>query len=147
MTAITKDTIKFLELHAMEYQNKKIELANQYISDYKKYIHVLNFLNSYIHSIENYIDRADPLDGPPSVPFVIIGSVVDMRDASDNKKCTVRIREPGNNQGDSSYEEVSCLSGLGKALLFKEPGQKIEFKEAGCTFLGTIEQIQYNFSL
>ena len=52
MTAITKDTIKFLELHAMEYQNKKIELANQYISDYKKYIHVLNFLNGYIHSIE-----------------------------------------------------------------------------------------------
>ena len=67
---------------------------------------------------------------------MIIGSVVDMRDASDNKKCTVRIREPGNNQGDSSYEEVSCLSGLGKALLFKEPGQKNRIQRSGLHFFG-----------
>jgi transcription elongation GreA/GreB family factor len=147
MTAITKETAKFLELHAMEYQSKKIAIANHYIADYKKYIHVLNFLNNYISTIENYIDRADTSQGENNVPFVIIGSIVDIRDASDNKTCTLVVREPGARHADSPYEEVSCLSGLGQALLFKEAGEEIRLQETDCDFTGTVEKVRRDFKL
>jgi hypothetical protein len=146
MTNIPKEIARFLELHALEYQNKKIEIANRYLSDYEKYMQVLDFFNWYILSVENFIDRADISAGELVLPFAVIGSTVEIRDASDQKKYSLFIREPGTNHPGPQYEEVSCISGLGRSLLFKKEGEDIVIGADG-GFAGTIARIWYDFKL
>ena len=146
MTTIPKETARFLELHALEYQNKKIEIASRYLSDYEKYMQVLDFFNWYILSIENFIDRADRAAGELVLPFAVIGSTVEICDASNQKKYSLFIREPGINRSCLRHENVSCLSGLGRSLLFKKEGEDILIKADG-GFAGKIVRIGYDFKL
>jgi transcription elongation GreA/GreB family factor len=147
MISITNKIARFLEFHVLEYQNKKIAIANQYLPDYQKYMQVLDFLNWYIHSIENIIGRADISDGGMYLPFAIIGCTVDIRDASDQKKYSVFIREPGAVPSCTLHEEVSCLSSLGRSLLFQQEGQDIEIGKDAGGFSGKITRIEYDFKL
>lgn len=146
MTFIPREIARFLELHVLEYQNKKIEIANRYLSDYEKYMQVLDFFNWYIRSVENFIDQADISAGELALPFVVIGSTVEIRDASDQKKYSLFIREPGTSYSSPQYEQVSCISGLGRSLLFKKEGEEIEVGADG-GFAGTIMRIGYDFKL
>jgi transcription elongation GreA/GreB family factor len=146
MISISKETAKVLELHVLDYQNRKIEIANRYLADYQKYMQVLDFFNWYIRSIESFINRTDISAGELALPFVIIGSTVDVRDASGQKKHSLFIKEPKARHTNPQREEISCISGPGRSLLFKKEGADIALGGDGL-FSWKIVRIGYDFKL
>jgi transcription elongation GreA/GreB family factor len=152
MTTLTKEIHRFLELHTLELQNSKISIANRYLTDYEKYIKVLNFLNSYIGTIEKYIDKAGIEAGEHSAPFVIIGSTVEVEDLATQKKHTVMVEKPDADYAtagpDSGCEYAPFLSAASLSLLFKETGQQLTLQDGEENeYTGRIERIDYNLNL
>ncbi len=145
---VTKEMNRFLELHALELQINKIRIVNRYLADYEKYMQVLNFLNSYIGTIEKYIHKAYITNGEQVPLFVIIGSIVEIQDISTQKKHILMIKKPdveyATTVENSSYEDVPFLSATGRSLLFKEVGQDLILYEGEANeFIGKIERIDY----
>lgn len=146
---VTREIHKFLELHVLDLQNNKINIANRYLKDYEKYIKVLNFLNSYIKTVEKYIDEADIAGFEQIPPFVIIGSTVELQDISSRKKRTFIITESDecNTYDADSYDNVSFISDFGESLLFKEVGQILTIKQPDNERIIKIEKITYDLNL
>ena len=83
-TSLTKEIYNFLVLHIIEIRNKKISIANRYSAGYDKYTRALDFINTYIMRIENFLDKVMIADGSHIPPLVIIGSVVDVSGPAEN---------------------------------------------------------------
>lgn len=151
ITSVTNEIHRFLQLHAQELQDDKISLANRYLTDYEKYMQVINFVNNYTKTLEKCIDRLDISPGEHVPPFVIIGSMVEVQDALTQKQRMLIISEPGSEPPSAAenvqYETISFLSDLGKSLLFKAVGQNLKIEEDGMACIGTIERINYNLNL
>lgn len=151
ITSVTKEIHKFLQLHTLELQDHKISLANRYLTDYEKYMQVINYINYYTKTLEQYIDYFDISPGEHVPPFVIIGSIVAVRDALTQKQRMLIIIEPGAEPPATAekvqYESISFLSDLGSSLLFKVVGQNFKIVEDGNEYIGTIERISYNLNL
>lgn len=151
ITQVTKEIHKFLELHVLELQNNKISIASRYLMNYEKYIKVLSSLNSYIKTIESYIDEVSINDGEHIAPFVIIGSAVDVQDMLTQEKRSIIITETGDGGNEDCFaacdENVSFLSDIGRKLLFKEAGQSILIKRPEIELNWRIDRISYYLNL
>ncbi len=85
-----------------------------------------NFFREYVVTLKNYVKSPKVVKKDNKIhPIVIIGSVVEVEDMEDNETYRYRIVLPFSNNLKSGYDCASCLSPLGKALLFKKINDKV----------------------
>lgn len=129
-TAQSEFTNSFLARHLAGIENEKdVVLKEFYPNVSAESIKFEQFIADYIKSIENYIQNAQASENNSmQIPFVIIGSTVDIQDIDDQTVKTVRIVSPFLNQGQVNYTFASYLSPLGRELLLKRKGERIKVK-------------------
>ncbi|MDD5016516.1 MAG: hypothetical protein PHO15_00275 [Eubacteriales bacterium] len=144
---VTKEIYSFLVQHILDMRDRKISIANNFSMDYEKYVNILSFLNSYIKSVEAFLEKVDIINGVHTPPFVIIGSVVEVLDMRQKKHSFI-IMAPGKSsrydQANDGYETLSCLSDAGRSLLLKKRGQELTINKPDGQLVGTIERICFN---
>ena len=142
MQTITKEMFQYLVEHIKDVHNKKISIANAFALDYSAFITVLEFVNSYIRTIENYLEAAKIGSGQHELPFVILDCTVFVTSHKDGKTYRYRIIPPTNKTPSENIDDlisIDCISPLGKALLFKSVEDKVE--SVGLT--GKIQKIDF----
>lgn len=91
------------------------------------------FIEDYIKQIELLIrdaDKSQTIDN--NVPFVTIGSEVEIEDIIDKESFKYRIMSPFS--GEIKDGDISYLSPVGKSLLLKKIGDEVEVKAPGGVF-------------
>jgi len=125
---VSRDMFDHLLDHMLEIHRKKLNIISAYTRDYDSYTSKLNFLNAYIKEIETYLETASVGNGRSELPFVILGSVVEVQKADTNERIKVRIvlpKEPTVPDGENA-ETHTCFSDFGGALLLKRVGDHVE---------------------
>jgi transcription elongation GreA/GreB family factor len=142
---ITKGVFNYLAMHMKDVQTRKMKIVKQFVMDYDKYVKVLGYINAYIKNLETYLDNAIITEGEDRPPFVVIGSIVDIKDSARRSHSYI-ITAAGTSstyEASSGCEAVSCFSDLGMRLLLKEAGQEIRLEKQGGPS-GTISDIRYD---
>lgn len=80
-------------------------------------------------------DRGDTL------PFVTIGSEVDLQDHQNKKFRCVQITVPGQNGTSCKKPRATCLSPMGRALFLRSPGDEIEVEAPSGKLHYTVQSI------
>ncbi len=139
---LSKTTFENLVKHLVEIEEGKKKLLEEYYPEPSTERNEIEML------IENYIKHVDQLirntnksqTTDNKVPFVTIGSEVEIQDLSDQEVYAYHIVSPFRSsvtEGDISY-----LSPVGKSLLLKKVGDEIEVKAPGGVFRYKIKSIQ-----
>ncbi|NLP37676.1 MAG: GreA/GreB family elongation factor [Firmicutes bacterium] len=98
-------------------------------------------IENYIKEVEQFInENKDNRADCNEVPFVTIGSEVEIEDLEEHESFKYRIISP--DQGKFSAEDISCLSPVGKSLLLKKVGDIIEVKAPGGVFSYRIKSVK-----
>lgn len=141
--SLSKDVFEKLVKHLVEMEEGKNKLIDQYYpklskerNEFKKFIEdYIKLIDQLIRNIEkSQFNTADN-----RIPFVILGSEVEVQDLTDGKVFKYRMANPF---CDSiKGEDVSCLSPVGKSLLLKKVGDEVGVKAPGGAFYYKIESI------
>lgn len=100
------------------------------------------FIENYIEKVEQLIGNADKSETTDNdIPFVTIGSEVEIEDIIDKESFKYRIMSPFS--GDINDGDISYLSPVGKSLLLKRIGDEIEVKAPGGVFQYIIKSIRF----
>jgi len=128
--AISKSLREFLIRHMVKVEDEKEDILKEFYP--KVTIESIEFeelIKNYIISIEEFIKKAQIGDNDPiNVPFVLIESIVEIQDLYDQTVETFQIISPFSNQCQTNYPLASYLSPIGKALLLKKKGDKVDIK-------------------
>ncbi|MBS3947958.1 MAG: GreA/GreB family elongation factor [Dethiobacter sp.] len=138
---LSKATFENLVKHLVEIEDGKKKLLEEYYPEQSTERNEIEML------IDNYIKRLDQLirnakrsqTTDNKVPFVTIGSEVEIQDLSDLDVFKYRIVSPF--RGSIREGDVSYLSPVGKSLLFKKVGDEVEVIAPGGVFLYKIKSI------
>lgn len=89
---------------------------------------------NYIKQVDNLIRKAkkSSKEAENKLPFVIIGSEVEILNLSNRVTYTYRINIPA--QGSAKNIDISYLSPVGRSLLLRKVGDEIEVKAPGGIF-------------
>ncbi len=141
---LSKTTFENLVKHLVDIEEGKNKLLEQYFSGLSKERHEFEKLfEDYIKHIGQLIENASVSQTEDSkVPFVTIGSEVEIQDLSCQEVFKYRIVHPLNDQikgGDVSY-----LSPIGRSLLLKKLGDEVEVKAPGGVYNYRIKSIKLN---
>lgn len=138
---LSKSTFDNLVKHLGNIEDGKNELVEQYFpqstnerDDFER------FLGDYIGTIDKLIKNASKSTKvAASLPFVIIGSEVTVKNLDNDRVHTFRLvlSSQGNKRG-----EVSCFSPVGKSLLLKRVSDQVTVKAPAGEFHYLIESIQ-----
>jgi transcription elongation GreA/GreB family factor len=126
----------FLVRHLGEIENEREVVLREYYPQVSvESIEFERLIGSYIRGIEDYIKNTQFTgDKPGQIPFVLIGSIVDIQDTYDQSVETIRIVSPFLSQGQVNYTFASYLSPMGRELLLKGKGDEVEVKfPGGCS--------------
>ena len=120
-----------LVAHLAEVENEKNKIFDQYFPKPSRDRYDFEDLyDTYIKEINDLVTNARKSNKYDfEVPFVIIGSMVEVRDLASQEVFNYRIVNPSKESIGSG--DVSCLSPVGKSLLLKKPGDKIEVNAPG----------------
>lgn len=121
----TKSVFNYLLDHMLDIHRKKMRIVSAYSHDYDSYTQKLTFINSYIKSIEAFLDSSSKDPASTEIPFVILGSSVSVKRANTAEHFKVKIILP-NEQTDAKTEGAAiytCFSDWGYTLLLKKPGE------------------------
>ena len=132
--SLSNATFENLVKHLVEIEEGKKKLLEQYFPEPSKERYEFEKLfDDYVKQIEQLISNAKKSqDEDNKVPFVTIGSEVEVQDLSDQETFKYRIVSPfhsGARDGDISY-----LSPVGKSLLLKRIGDEVEVNAPGGVF-------------
>jgi len=104
------------------------------------------FLERYIEKVEDLLKRTGKSSGTDvTVPFVTIDSEVEMFDLRAQETIAYRVANPFSDcvrEGDVSY-----LSPVGRALLFKRRGEDVRVRAPGGLFRYRIKSIRLSNEL
>ncbi len=118
---LSKKMYDYLAWHSNEIAKKQELLYKElYAEETQESMAFEEFFKEYLAYINNYLSTVSIGTAvKTSCPFVIIGSVVDVHDSDEKEDYQYRIVLPYKNQQDTTIDCASCLSPLGKSLLFK----------------------------
>lgn len=127
---ISKDARDFLIRHLVEVEEEKEDiLKNHFPQVTLESIEFEKLMAGYINGIEKFIKGAKITEKSSyDVPFVIINSMVEIEDLDDQSIDTIRIISPFSKHANVDLSCASYLSPMGKVLLLKEKGSKVEVK-------------------
>lgn len=143
---LSKDTLQKLTEHLKDVQINKGRIIDEFfpeVTEERQKFETLMAL--YISEVDNFIKTAQPADTKEdSLPFVIMGSEVEVLDKGNNRNFEFRVVAPFKSQRESHNTfDVSCLSPVGKSLLLKKLGDTVEVKAPGGVFHYKIKCIRF----
>ncbi|ABN54222.1 MAG TPA: transcription elongation factor GreAB [Hungateiclostridium thermocellum] len=124
---LSREMYNYLSWHVSEIEKERDMLLNEhYAEETKESINFQEFFKNYLDRINSYLNtvRVDK-NGSEACPFVIINSIVEVFDCEEEEKCKYRIVLPFSKEYDTSIDCASCLSPLGRALLFKNVNDNV----------------------
>lgn len=127
---LTKKMYDYLTWHANEIAKEQELLFKElYTEETKESMNFEAFFKEYLANLGSYLSVANVgTGGKRNCPFVIIGSIVDVHDSDDMEDYQYRIVLPYTKQQDTSIDCASCLSPLGKSLLFKSATENVSIQ-------------------
>lgn len=125
--SLSKELHDYLTWHVKEIEKEQENLFKElYTEETHESKNFKAFFKEYLASLNNYLSTVSVgSKGKNSCPFVIIGSIVDVLDTDDMEEYKYRVVLPYVRQKDTSIDYASCLSPLGKSLLFKSENENI----------------------
>lgn len=125
---MSKKVFEHLQKHLEEFcehQQKFLEDNVPVIPERKK---VDELFKLYIKQLEDLLSNAQSVDSNDfKLPFVTIGSEVELENMQNSRSQKVRIMLPKqNSEGSSKFSRASCLSPMGYALFLRKAGETIE---------------------
>lgn len=140
---ISKDVFDHLLDHMLDIHRKKLGIISAYTLDYDSYTGKLNFLNAYIKGIEAYLETALAESETTDLPFVILGSNVQLRCVENKKHVQTKIILPSETaSGENCTEHHGCFSDWGHALLLKRTGDRVKLGHPSMEYI--VERITMN---
>lgn len=142
---LSKKMLDYLAKHVSKIENEKDRLIREnYPEDTEESIGINEFFKEYSLKIRNYIENSEPTaKGSDKCPFAIIGSVVEVEDIDDKDVFSYNIVLPFSNESTTSMDSASCLSPLGKSLLLKSAGERVNVQVPA----GTLHYVIRNITL
>ena len=139
---LSKTTFENLVKHLVEIEEGKKKLLEEYYPEQSTERNEIEMLvEDYIKRVEQLIINAIKSQTTDNkIPFVTIGSEVEIQDLFDQEIFKYRIVSPF--RSSVSAGDISYLSPVGKALLLKKVGDEIEVKAPGGLFCYKIKSIQ-----
>ena len=127
---LSKKVYDYLTRHANEIAREQELLFKElYAEQTQESMNFEGFFKEYLSTINSYLSTVSVgSGGKNNCPFVIIGSIVDVHDSDDNEDYQYRIVLPYKKQPDTSIDYASCLSPLGKSLMFKSTEENINIQ-------------------
>ncbi len=116
--------------HLLEIEDEKEMILDEfYPNETEERGDFLELINGYIKFIESYVaeTKAEKSENG-QIPFVIIGSVVEVEDTDYGDTEKFQIVSPFKSRENVSMDCASYLSPMGKALLLKKAEDKVEIK-------------------
>ena len=122
--SLSQAVFENLVQHLAEAEEGKNKIFDQYFPEPSKDRNdFADLYDAYIKQIHDLIKSADKSDGAGyEVPFVVIGSRVEVEDLTNREVISYHIVNPF--QVNISRGDVSCLSPMGRSLLLKNPAMK-----------------------
>ncbi|TYQ12827.1 UNVERIFIED_CONTAM: transcription elongation factor GreA [Acetivibrio alkalicellulosi] len=143
---ISKKVHDFLLNHIAYIEREKDMLIKQYYSEEtQECINFEDFFKNYKSTIVNFLDNSTiDKNGITTCPFVLVDSIVDVYDLEDMESYSYNIVLPYKKQDESNVDSASCLSPLGKALLFKKINEKAQISIPTGVLHYRIEKISFS---
>lgn len=127
---ISSSVFNLLVKHLVDIEEERDQIIEDYYTDptpEKEDVKML--INNYITKIENFITQAKIEKAEKdNLPFVIIGSIVEIEDLSYHKIEKLQIISPFFNHVDMQLDYASYLSPMGQALLLKKVNDIVNLK-------------------
>lgn len=141
---VSEDIFENLVKHLVEVEEQKGKLLDEYFPvPSKERDELKKLLDCYIKHIELFIKQARKLETEcASLPFVIVGSEVEIQDLSTQEVHHFRLVAPFSMSiggGDMSF-----ISPVGKALLLKKVGDEVTVNAPAGVFLYKIKSIKWH---
>ncbi len=125
---LSKDAFEYLVQHLVEIEASKSQVMTEYFqAPTKERAEFEALLGKYIKKMDALIKRSRATDeGDNNLPFVTVGSEVEVEDLDSRERYTFRIVNPSEVSIGSG--DVSYLSPVGKSLLAGKTGSKVKVK-------------------
>jgi transcription elongation factor GreA len=143
--AISRKMHDLLRDHVDEMERAKERLVREaYAENPEKGNRLGAFFREYTGVIRNYLDSAEiSKDAGEGLPFAIIGSMVKVQDAKEMESFSYRLVLPYTENPDQRIDCASCISPLGKALLLKNEGSRVNVEIPTGHLVYTIDKISF----
>ncbi|HOV26677.1 MAG TPA: GreA/GreB family elongation factor [Pseudobacteroides sp.] len=127
---LSREMYDYLTQHSVEIARKKEMLIKElFVEETQESISFNEFFNEYLDNIDNYLSTTRVgKGGSNTCPFVIIGSIVDVHDFDYNEDLQYHIVLPYEKRQETNIDCASCLSPLGKSLLFKRLNEPVNIQ-------------------
>lgn len=139
---LTKDAFEYLVQHLVDMETAKSHILTDYFqAPTKERAEFEALIGKYIEQMDALIKRSRAADkAENSLPFVTIGSEVEVEDLDSREHYTFRIVNPSEVSIGSG--DVSYLSPVGKSLLAGRTGTKVKVKVPDGTINYEIKSIR-----
>ena len=139
---LSAEVFNNLRMHLAELEDVKYRLIDECFPEPSKERNEFEvFMAEYIKSLNHLLAKSGKAIAPESnLPFVVIGSEVEIQDLNDQEVYQHHIVNPLKNSIKPG--DVSFLSPVGKSLLLKRVGDVIEVKAPGGVFKYRIKAIR-----
>lgn len=143
-TRLSKEVFEILVKHLVDIEEEKERLLERYFpetTDDRQNFEAM--IDEYFKGIENYISITKVNDIVKSeCPFIIIGCVVELESEEDDESETYQIVSPFESKLSSNFDYASYLSPMGRALLLKRKGDKVDIETPMGKFTYIIKNIK-----
>ncbi|ADL07242.1 GreA/GreB family elongation factor [Thermosediminibacter oceani] len=143
---LSKTAFEALIKHLADLEAGKSRLIDEHFSNSPREARELeHLLDNYIKFMDEFISSVQQEDtADESFPYVVINSRVQVQDIENDETYNFRVVLPsGNIASDPEIYSVSVLSPVGKSLLLKKPGEKVQVNAPGGMFLYEIKAIYF----
>lgn len=142
---LTKGAYEKLIEGLVQVEEEKENLLNEFFpQDIKERNEVLQIMEKYIIHVNQFAKKIKVVEsGTNELPFVIIGSEVNLQDLDYNEETKLRIVLPLQSMDG---DDASCLSPIGLSLLLKKVGDEVSVKTPGGTFNYRVNSVSLPFS-
>lgn len=142
--SVSTNAFEYLVRHLVDVEEQKDRFLNEYFPDLtRERADTEELINSYIIDLEGLVKRTKAHHAQDcNLPFVVIGSQVEVINMSTGRSQQFRILkpfEPGVRARGTF--NVSCFSPVGKALLLQQPGNTVLVNAPAGTFEYQIRSI------
>lgn len=140
---LSRKMYDFLTWHTKEIaKEQEFIFRERFSEETQESMNFEAFFKEYLTNINNYLGSVTMgTGGTHNCPFVIIGSIIEVHDSNDMEDYQYRIVLPYKKQQDTSIVCASCLSPLGKSLLFKSTNDNVNIQIPAGELHYTIKKI------
>ncbi|MBE3571720.1 MAG: GreA/GreB family elongation factor [Moorella humiferrea] len=140
-STLNQKTFESLIKHLVEIEEKKNKLVEQYFPEMsKERSEFVKLIENYIQTVDRFLRSAAKNQTGGQVPFVTIGSEVEVEELDTGQTSAFRIVHPFTS--DISERDVSYIAPMGKALLLKKVGDEVEVKAPDGVFRYKVKAIR-----